>query len=182
MPWQTPTISKELRLAGSHIVSYDPETIPYEKIVTWFKAPDKEDDVYESGSDDSGFDLDDLSGMKASAAVAECGYQYYMENRVVYLYIDNGHGRGIVEGTSPYELEFDYCGGEIRNLTCSCFCSYLCKHEVVAMLQLKKLLKWLKGNSGFDVDKGGYVAAINQSTFFSFAVDGKTSGSFVFKS
>lgn len=174
-------ISGELCLAGSHLVAYDPETIPYEKIVTWFKAPDKEDDVYETGGDDSGFPLDDLSKMKVSNEVAERGHQYYVENRVVYLCIDNGHGRGIVEGTSPYEIEFDYDNGEIRNLTCGCFCSYPCKHEVAAMLQFKELLEHLEEYDGFDWDEGGYVAAISQSTFFSFALNGKTGGSFVCK-
>ena len=167
-------ISGELRMAGSHLVSFAPQTIPYEKIITWFKAPDKEDDVYVSGSDDHSFRLDDLSGMKVTSAIAERGHDYYTENRVVYLCIDRGHGRGIVEGTSPYEIEFDYGGGEIKNLTCSCYCGYPCKHTFAAMLQLRETLKLLE-------EKDGYAAAISQGTFFSFAVDGKTTGSFVFR-
>ena len=87
-------------MAGSHLVAFDPQTIPYEKIITWFKAPDKEDDVYVSGSDDHGFRLDDLSGMNVTGAIAERGHGYYAENRVVYLCMDRGHGQGIVEGTS----------------------------------------------------------------------------------
>ena len=70
-------ISGELHMAGSHLVSFDPQTIPYEKIITWFKAPDKEDDVYVSGSDDHSFRLDDLSGMKVTSAIAERGHDYY---------------------------------------------------------------------------------------------------------
>lgn len=174
-------ISGELRMAGSHLVSFDPRTIPYEKIVTWFRAPDKEDDVYVSGSDDRGFRLDDLSGMKVTGAIAERGHDYYTENRVVYLCIDRGHGRGIVEGTSPYEIEFDYSGGEIKNLTCSCYCSDPCKHAVAAMLQLRDTLKLLEEQDGSDWNEGGYIAAISQSAFFSFAVDGKTTGSFVLR-
>lgn len=173
-------ISGELRMAGSHLVSFDPQTIPYEKIVTWFKAPDKEDDVYVSGSDDHGFCLDNLSGMKAASAVAERGHNYYTETRVVYLCVDRGHGRGIVEGTSPYEIEFDYDGGEIKNLTCSCYCSYPCKHAVAAMLQLRDTLKLLEEQDGSDWNEDGYVAAISKSAFFSFVMDGKTTGSFVF--
>ena len=140
----------ELRMAGSHMVAFDPQTIPYEKIITWFKAPDKEDDVYVSGSDDHSFRLDDLSGMKVTIAIAERGHDYYTENRVVYLCIDRGHGRGIVEGTSPYEIEFDYGGGEIKNLTCSCYCSYPCKHTFAAMLQLRETLKLLEEYDGFN--------------------------------
>lgn len=78
-------ISGELRMAGSHLVSFAPQTIPYEKIITWFKGPDKEDDVYVSGSDDHSFRLDDLNGMKVTSAIAERGHDYYTENRVVYL-------------------------------------------------------------------------------------------------
>ena len=174
-------ISGELRMAGSHLVSFAPQTIPYEKIITWFKAPDKEDDVYVSGSDDHSFRLDDLSGMKVTSAIAERGHDYYTENRVVYLCIDRGHGRGIVEGTSPYEIEFDYGGGEIKNLTCSCYCGYPCKHTFAAMLQLRETLKLLEEKDGFDWNEGGYAAAISQGAFFSFAVDGKTTGSFVFR-
>lgn len=174
-------ISGELRMAGSHLVSFDPQTIPYEKIITWFKAPDKEDDVYVSGSDDHSFRLDDLSGMKVTSAIAERGHDYYTENRVVYLCIDRGHGRGIVEGTSPYEIEFDYGGGEIKNLTCSCYCGYPCKHTFAAMLQLRETLKLLEEKDGFDWNEGGYAAAISKDSFFSFAVDGKTTGSFVFR-
>ena len=174
-------ISGELRMAGSHLVSFAPQTIPYEKIITWFKAPDKEDDVYVSGSDDHSFRLDDLNGMKVTSAIAERGHDYYTENRVVYLCIDRGHGRGIVEGTSPYEIEFDYGGGEIKNLTCSCYCGYHCKHTFAAMLQLRETLKLLEEKDGFDWNKGGYAAAISQGAFFSFAVDGKTTGSFVFR-
>jgi len=174
-------ISGELRMAGSHLVSFAPQTIPYEKIITWFKAPDKEDDVYVSGSDDHSFRLDDLSGMKVTSAIAERGHDYYTENRVVYLCIDRGHGRGIVEGTSPYEIEFDYGGGEIKNLTCSCYCGYPCKHTFAAMLQLRETLKLLEEKDGFDWNEGGYAAEISQGAFFSFAVDGKTTGSFVFR-
>lgn len=174
-------ISGELRMAGSHLVSFDPQVIPYEKIITWFKAPDKENDVYVSGSDDQGFRLDDLSGMRAASAVVDRGSEYYAENRVVYLCIDHGHGRGIVEGTSPYEIEFDYGSGEIKNLTCSCYCSYPCKHTFATMLQLRETLKLLDEHDSFDWNEGGYAAAISQSVFFSFVMDGKTTGSFVLR-
>lgn len=172
-------ISGELRMAGSYLAAFDPKTIPYEKIITWFKAPDTEEDVYASGSDGQGFRLDDLSGMKAAAVVAERGHDYYTENRVAYLCVDHGHGRGIVEGSSPYEIEFDYGGGEVKNLTCSCYCSYPCKHAFAAMLQLRETLKLLEEQDGFDWTEGGYAAVVSQDAFFSFVVDGKTTGSFV---
>ena len=174
-------ISGELHMAGSYLAAFDPGTIPYEKVITWFKAPDREDDVYVSGSGGRGFRLEDLSGMKAGAAMEDRGHAYYMENRVVYLCLDGGCGRGIVEGTSAYELEFDYGGGEIKNLTCGCYCVYPCKHGVAAMLQLRETLKLLEEKYGFDWNQGGYAAVISQSTFHDFVMEGKTTGSLVFR-
>ena len=33
----------EFFFAGSHFVTFDRSTLPYDKVVTWFKAPEKED-------------------------------------------------------------------------------------------------------------------------------------------
>lgn len=78
-------VNGELFFAGSHFVTFDPTTLPYSKVISWFKAPDKEEDVYVSGNDDSGFQLDDLSTMKVSHDIAERGHDYYMESRVRYI-------------------------------------------------------------------------------------------------
>ncbi len=172
-------ISGELHIAGAYLATPDPGTIPYEKIVTWFKAPDHEDDVYVSGSDGHGFCLDDLSGMNVSDAVAERGRGYYAEKRVVYFCLDHGRGRAIVEGTRPYEVEFRYCSGEITDLVCSCYCSGFCKHTVAVMLQLQETLAWLGEHMGFDWNADGYVAALRQSAFAAFAVNGRTMGRLV---
>ena len=69
-----------------------------------------------------------------------------MESRVRYICLDGSKGHAIVEGTQIYELEFEYQNGEIRNLTCSCFCSYPCKHEFAAMLQLRETLELIAKN------------------------------------
>ena len=63
-----------------------------------------------------------------------------MDNHVLYICVDGGRGRAIVAGERAYEVEFDFAGGEIRNLICSCPCGYTCKHEVAAMMQLKETL------------------------------------------
>lgn len=160
--------------AGSHFVSFDKDAIPYEKIRGWFKAPTKEEDEYVSGSDDSGFLLNDLKGMGVSSEVAERGHDYYMRNKVVYLCLEGSRGCAIVEGTEAYELEFTYRVGEITGLTCSCFCSYPCKHEFAAMLQLKETLKLLEKNNHIP----NYFAAISKGVLFSMAIDGKEDGSF----
>lgn len=164
--------------AGSHFITFDSAALPQGKIVTWYKAPAKEDDEYVSGSDDSSFRLDDLKSMKISAAIAERGHDYYMENRVRYISIDGTKGHAIVEGSEPYEVEFEYKGGEISRMICSCFCSYNCKHEFAAMLQLKETLEMIEKHYAAQYDETGYFAAVNKGTLFAFAIDGKEAGSF----
>lgn len=172
-------VKGEFHFAGSHFVSFDRTALPYEKIITWFKAPEKEDEVYASGNDESSFQLSDLSTMKISGSVADRGHDYFMENKVCYITVDGNHGRAIVEGSQPYELEFEYRNGEIRNLTCNCFCSYPCKHEFAAMLQLKETLGIIEKNYSEQYEESRYFAAVCKGTLMNFAVDGKENGSIV---
>lgn len=79
------TVNGQFFMAGSHFVTFDREALPISKAVTWFKAPVKADDEFVSGSDDTTFRLDDLSGMKVSTAIAERGHEYYMKNKVRYI-------------------------------------------------------------------------------------------------
>ena len=164
--------------AGSHFVTFDREALPSSKAVTWFKAPAKEDDEFVSGSDDTTFRLDDLKGMNVTAAIAERGHEYYIENKVRYISIDGTKGYAIVEGSEAYEVEFEYHNGEISQLICSCFCSYNCKHEFAAMLQLRETLELIEKNYGDEYERTGYFAAVNKGTLFAFAIDGKDNGSF----
>lgn len=46
-------VKGEFLFVGSHFVTFDRATLPYEKIITWFKAPEKEDEIYASGNDES---------------------------------------------------------------------------------------------------------------------------------
>ena len=172
------TVHGQFFMAGSHFVTFDREALPSSKVVTWFKAPAKEDDEFVSGSDDSAFRLDDLSGMKVSAAIAERGHNYYLENKVRYICIDGTEGYAIVEGGDTYEVEFEYRNGEIRNLICSCFCSYNCKHEVAAMLQLRETLELIEKHYADEYARTGYFAAVNKGTLFSFAIEGEVTGTF----
>ena len=114
------TVHGQFFMAGSHFVTFDRDALPSSKAVTWFKAPAKEDDEFVSGSDDTTFRLDDLKGMNVTAAIAERGYEYYMENKVRYISIDGTQGYAIVEGSEAYEVEFEYRNGEISQLICSC--------------------------------------------------------------
>ena len=172
------TVHGQFFMTGSHFVTFDREALPSSKAVTWFKAPAKEDDEFVSGSDDTTFRLDDLKGMNVTAAIAERGHEYYMENKVRYISIDGTKGYAIVEGREAYEVEFEYRSGEISQLICSCFCSYNCKHEFAAMLQLRETLELIEKNYGDEYERTGYFAAVNKGTLFAFAIDGKDNGSF----
>lgn len=172
------TVSGEFFMAGSHVITFDRTALPKEKVVTWFRAPRTEDDEFISGSDDSSFSIDDFSGIQVSAAIAERGHAYYMENRVRYLSIDGTSGYAIVEGSQPYEVEFQYHNGEISQLTCSCFCSYNCKHEFAAMLQLRETLEIIEERYSEQLARTGHFAAISKVTLFAYAVDGKREGRF----
>ena len=172
------TVHGQFFMAGSHFVTFDREALPSSKAVTWFKAPTKEDDEFVSGSDDTTFRLDDLKGMNVTAAIAERGHEYYMENKVRYISIDGTKGYAIVEGSESYEVEFEYRSGEISQLICSCFCSYNCKHEFAAMLQLRETLELIEKNYGDEYERTGYFAAVNKGTLFAFAIDSKDNGSF----
>ena len=172
------TVHGQFFMAGSHFVTFDREALPSSKALTWFKAPAKEDDEFVSGSDDTTFRLDDLKGMNVTAAIAERGHEYYMENKVRYISIDGTKGYAIVEGSEAYEVEFEYRSGEISQLICSCFCSYNCKHECAAMLQLREPLELIEKNYGDEYERTGYFSAVNKGTLFAFAIDGKEAGSF----
>lgn len=172
------TVKGRFFMAGSHFVTFDREALPGNKAVTWFKAPTKKDEEFVSGSDDTSFCLDNLNEMKVSAAIAERGHEYYTENKVRYISIDGTKGYALVEGSENYEVEFDYKGGQISNLVCSCFCSYNCKHEFAAMLQLKETLELIEKNYRDEYERTGYFAAVNKGTLFNFAIDGKETGTF----
>ena len=100
-------------------------------------------------------------------------------NRVKYLCVDDTHGHAIVEGSSIYDVEFEYCDGKILGLTCSCFCGGNCKHEVAVMLQLREILNLIEGHYQEKYDDTGYFSAIFERVFFNIAIDGKRSGSLI---
>lgn len=172
------SVKGQFHFAGSHFVTFDRCAIPYEKVIRWFKAPISVEDDFVSGNDDSSFRLDDLKGMNVTTAIAERGHDYYMDNHVLYISIDGARGHAIVEGSEAYEVEFAYHNGEISQLTCSCYCSYPCKHEFAAMLQLRETLERIEKNYAAEYEHTGYFAAMFKGTLFSFAVDGIDVGSF----
>ena len=173
-------VSGEFFLAGSHFVTFDASTLPFSKVLTWFRAPEKEEDEYATGYDDKMFHLEHLDEMGVSSAVAERGHDYYMSNKVVYISVDeNCMGKAIVEGSEPYIVEFDYENGLVSDLTCTCFCNYPCKHQFAAMLQLKETLDLIMKHYKEQYEKSQYFAAISKPVFMNYAIDSKEVGSIV---
>ena len=172
-------VKGEFYMAGTHLVTFDVNALPRTKVVSWFKAPIKEEDEYVSGSDETVFSIDDLSGMNISNQIAERGHDYYANNKVCYICVDGNQGYAIVEGSEAYEVEFEYQNREIRNLICSCYCSYNCKHEFAAMLQLRETLEIIEKQYEDTYKETGYFAAISKGMMFKMVVDGKEEGKFV---
>lgn len=168
------SVKGNIYFAGSHLVSFDRNSIPFEKVKTWFKAPEGDEEYAVSNDDTKHFPLDDLTKMNISHDIADRGHAYYMENKVSYISVDGNHGYAIVEGSEPYEIEFDYYEGEISNLICSCFCSYTCKHEFAAMLQLRETLELITKN--YENEHNDYFAAISKKIFMSIVMNKKESG------
>ncbi len=161
-------------LAGGHIVSFDDMAIPFSKVLTWFKAPEKEEE-YVSGDDNTfSFPLDDLSKMKLPHSFMERGHGYYMGNKVSYLELDGYRGHAIVEGSHNYEIEFDYIDGEISNLKCTCFHSGGCPHQVAVMLQLQETLKLI--DEHYKDEYYDYFAIISKGVFINTVMNKKVSG------
>ena len=112
------------------------------------------------------------------SAIAERGHQYYMENRVQYLCLNGTKGYAIVQGSHAYTVEFEYQNGTISKLVCDCFCSYPCKHEFAATLQLRETLDLIQKQYAEEYAQTGCFAAICKETLFAFAISGKECGSF----
>lgn len=155
--------------AGAHLITFDPLVLPWKQFCSWVKPPQEDETEYYISYDEDGFPLDDLSGLKVTEAVAERGLAYYQENRVSYLCLNGSQGRAIVEGTKPYEVEFQYKDGQISNLFCDCPCGYTCKHEVAVLLQLRETLKIIEKD--YAAQWGGYFAIVSKPMFYTFAVD-----------
>ena len=167
----------EFHLAGSHFITTDGGALPFEQIITWFKAPSNDDEEIVSSEGDEVFNLNDLGGMNIKNEIAERGHEYYMENRVVYIELSHGKGRAIVMGSKAYDVEFLYKDEDITGLVCDCYCTGACKHEFATMLQLRDILAIIKNEYPF-IDHNDYLAAVSKTSFFEYVIDGNTKGTF----
>lgn len=170
-------VKGKFHMFGSHFVTFDQTALPFQKVITWFNAPINSEDEFIISNDNTVFSLDNLSDMNVRQDVAVRGEDYYLENKVIYICINGTHGNAIVKGSKYYEVEFNYSNGEISNLVCNCFCSYTCKHEFAVILQLRETLKNIEKYYTPQYEQSNYFAVISKPILFSFAIDGKDSGS-----
>lgn len=176
------SVKGRLFLGGSHLVSFEKETLPYEKVLSWMKAPEPDENEFVCVKDDESqtFPLDDLKQMKIPMKIAERGFDYYENNQVSYVELDGTRGRAIVDGTRAYEVEFNYEDGIISGLFCDCpHMDSHCKHEFAVLLQLKETLELIKERYPEELGNRPYFAAVSHGLFLSVVIDGKQKGSFV---
>ena len=162
----------------SHLIAFDKDVIPYDKIRAWFLPPESEEE-YAVGCDNESVHIDDPRAFGFRSEIAERGFDYYNRCKVVYISVDGESGRAIVEGSRAYELTFDYFAGEISNLTCGCFCSYHCKHEFAMLLQLRETLRMIEELYDDEYGESDYFAAISKSALLTYAMDREEKGSIV---
>ena len=171
-------VKGRLYFGGSHLIAFDKDVIPYDKIRAWFLPPESEEE-YAVGYDDESVHIDDPRAFGFRSEIAERGFDYYNRCKVVYISVDGESGRAIVEGSRAYELTFDYFAGEISNLTCGCFCSYHCKHEFAMLLQLRETLRMIEELYDDEYGESDYFAAISKSALLTYAMDREEKGSIV---
>ena len=78
------TVKGELYFGGSHLIAFDKNVIPYEKVRGWFLPPESDEEVA-VGYDDEGFFLDELGDFEIKPEIAKRGFDYYNHNKVVYI-------------------------------------------------------------------------------------------------
>lgn len=171
------TVKGKFFMLGTHFVTFDKDALPFEKVLTWFKAPtlDEEETVF--STDGVKANIHDLATFDVKNEVAQRALEYYKQNRVVYLEVKGDKGRAIVRGGKPYVVEFTFDGTEIGDVVCECFCSGICKHAFATMMQLRETVDLVEERYP-DENNGRYFATVCKSEFFAYVVDSAQKGSF----
>ena len=94
------SVKGRLFLGGSHLVSFEKETLPYEKVLSWMKAPEAEENEFVCVKDDEGetFSLDDLKQIKAWAKQSVISVAGGINESIVDIYMEAGADILIVGG------------------------------------------------------------------------------------
>ena len=172
-------VSGALYFGGSHLIAFDDNVIPYEKIRGWFFAPEDDGEVAVGYGNES-FLLENLGEFKIRPEIADRGFDYYNRNKVIYISLCGEKGKAIVSGSKPYEVSFTYRNGEISDMICGCWCSYHCKHEFAVLLQLRETLEIIERQYDEEFEESDYFAAVSKSVLLSYAVSDSGKGKIVF--
>ncbi len=166
-------------MSASHFITFDSTALPAAQVTSWFRAPVGEGEEFASGNDDFSFSLEHLEEMKVTNAIAERGTRLLHGEPRPFISVWMGQrGMQSWKGQKHTPLSSAITMGKIRNLLCDCFCSYPCKHEFAAMLQLKETLEHIAKHYAHEYAQTGYFAAIAKETFFAFAISNCQEGGF----
>ena len=169
----------EFKILNRLLLSFDRKNLGKEKISQWFFSPQGEEPYISTYRPDP-FLLDDLTQFSIEHARLERGLQYYKEQRVVYLCIDDRYGYAIVRGSEYYEVEFEYNNGIIEDISCSCYCDGHCKHEFAVLLELQYMLQIVEREFKNEYSKNGYVATIDKDVVWQMSVRWTNKGTIIF--
>lgn len=169
----------EFKIFNRLLLSFDRKSLGKEKISQWFFSPQGEE-PYISTYRPAPFPLDDLTQFPIEHARLERGLQYYKEQRVVYMCIDDRYGYAIVRGSEYYEVEFEYNNGIIEDISCSCYCDGHCKHEFAVLLELQYMLQIVEKEFKNEYSKNGYVATIDKDIVWQMSVRWTNKGTIIF--
>ena len=169
----------EFKIFNRLLLSFDRKSLGKEKISQWFFSPQGEE-PYISTYRPAPFPLDDLTQFPIEHARLERGLQYYKEQRVVYMCIDDRYGYAIVRGSEYYEVEFEYNNGIIEDISCNCYCDGHCKHEFAVLLELQYMLQIVESEFKNEYSKNRYVATIDKDMVWQMSVRWTNKGTIFF--
>lgn len=169
----------EFKIFNRLLLSFDRKSLGKEKISQWFFSPQGEE-PYISTYRPAPFPLDDLTQFPIEHARLERGLQYYKEQRVVYMCIDDRYGYAIVRGSEHYEIEFEYNNGIIEDISCNCYCDGHCKHEFAVLLELQYMLQIVESEFKNEYSKNRYVATIDKDVVWQMSVRWTNKGTIFF--
>ena len=150
--------------AGSHLLTFDPAALPYQKFLSWVLPPAPE---LTEGPEAAPVRLQDLEGLDVPERIFSRGADYYRDGRVWYLQQTGGEVRAVVQGTRPYLVRFSLREGLVLGLNCGCPCEYVCKHAAAVLLQYRKLLRQIQAMP----ERQENWAAVAKPVFFAYALD-----------
>ncbi len=170
-------IKGEFILVGSHMLTFDREALPYEKVITWFDFPIRTDADYVRCSDGSAFGLHEIP---VGWSRGEHGDWLYERGQVIYLSLYGKQGIALVEDDNDiHEIEFVFENSKISDFFCDCYDTYICGHQYAVVRQLQEVMKLIEENYDERYANNNCFALVNRTTLETFATDSKVSGKVV---